>query len=198
MRKVILQLVFCIFWASPIALSYAGEGNPQVRVVQSWALQAAGFGLARYDSAWRRMRVAGWAPEFKVGWLSGEDRSSRSQYKVSLDELEGDGSNTQSTRLDSRFELSLRWRLDELVSHPREVTLLREIRHAAAARLLLLERVTKLYFEWVEATRKRDEHRPDEAEYQRISAVVTRLVAQLDAFTAGRFSGGALSEGQHD
>ena len=189
--SLILGLAFgCLLTLGANANVWAKGSGPTLAQVQTWAVDSAGVGLKRPTLAWRRMRRAGWAPEVKLGWLSGEDRTSRSQLKVTFDELDGDGSTTQSTRLDSRVEVTVRWRFDELVSHPREVTLLRELRQAAAARLEVLERVTRLYFDWLDARQIRLSDSTNDLKYRRLTRRVRRLAGQLDALTSGRFSKG--------
>lgn len=152
------------------------EALPALAEVQGWAVEAAGLASAAEAQSWAaRARWRGLVPRL-VGRLG-------SDANLYVRDTLGDWTPTTTDRRALALRIEARLELGELVFADLELRASREAIARSAAERLLLEEVTRLYFERVELWLRRCRGL-DEAGALRAAT----LDGLLRAYTGGRYA----------
>ena len=163
--------------------------EPSVRMVQVMALTYAGLEPHAMRDMHGRVRRAAWLPEVSLSVRNGEDNRSRDVVSLELTDATGDTSLAETRTAEFQVEATAKFRFSELVFSPEEVDVARENRYSARLRLLLLTRVTDVYF----ARRRQILERHvagsmNGPEKTMRGLKIEQLTAELDGLTGGAFN----------
>lgn len=121
------------------------DNEPKIEQVQKEALKYAHINNARFDSWITRAKNQAWLPKiYAKGRLTKKNKDSYDQDDLSIGSFSDQGVTVEDqSYIEAKAEFDLR----ELVFHPDELRVNKEILTSVKDRKKLLEFVTKLYFD---------------------------------------------------
>ena len=168
--------------------------EPEIEIVQQWAMQYSNTHPEAVESWWNAARKAKLLPIFGVAYRYDDDYGEDYNYTpddqgnavASLDGVDRDR--------DHAFAVGARWDLDDMLMSTNHMRVVSESRKSVELRDEINEEITSLYFE-----RRRHQVEMLLSPSRDLKAQVEdqlklmELTAQLDAYTGGRFSGALAS-----
>ena len=188
----IITILFCFLIA---AFAHAATSIPPIAEVQRQALAVAGLDSDRAIGWESRARWYAAVPQLRVSFQRDLDEQLRLTNKENISISDGKvtiGPNEQDLVQDfdagTRIQVTALWNLDRLVFNRDKILISQERRRIQEERQLLLDHVTKLYFDRQEAlTTLASVKRLPAKDKRLLRRIAAERSAQLDALTGGWF-----------
>ena len=176
--------------AAPPQFASNLETEPRIQDLHRAAIEHLSLSRGRMDGVQSRVGRRGWLPivSLRGEYDNDNDWSTDRDQTFSFGSLHNLVDRGNDHSVDTGVAISLVWDLGDIVYHPEEIDVSRELRSLLAFRDDVLDELTQLYFDRRRVLVQRAALPPTSAEAQQLQLRADELAAGMDAWTGGWFS----------
>ncbi len=131
-------LLLCV---SLDALPAIFDSDPRIEDVQMHAIRYADLSPESSQLWLKRMHNSAWLPQFEAAYVRDDDSGSSLRDKIGDDNV-----RYQRNFATNKFQMKVKWQLDQLVFHPDEMRLYQHTLRVGQERNKLIENISGLYY----------------------------------------------------